>query len=277
LTLTNGLVIYPLNTLVYGGIALVIGGFLAYAKFLHLSIATLFVSLAIIFDSLFSQWLTWESLLMFTLVVILYRWCNHILLRSFQDFKQREFVWVILTLGLALIIENTVNIILGPSSVSLNLVHFSTMSLLVLCLMLFGAMYYIRKFTPLWTLFYWLFESDTVVRSLWVNVRWFLQKYFLSLFILLAGIAFIALNETALRSSDGMFYRIKWIGIMILVGLDKQEYMLLGALLYVLCEYFLFVQMWLPIAYKESFILVILLLVLLFKPEGLFSLRKRDI
>jgi len=55
LTLTNGLVIYPLNTLVYGGIALVIGGFLAYAKFLHLSIATLFVSLAIIFDSLFSQ------------------------------------------------------------------------------------------------------------------------------------------------------------------------------------------------------------------------------
>jgi len=54
--------------------------------------------------------------------------------------------------------------------------------------------------------------------------------------------SFLILNETNLRASDGLFYLIKGIGIMILVGVAKKEYMYLGALLYVFIEYLLFIQ-----------------------------------
>jgi hypothetical protein len=54
---------------------------------------------------------------------------------------------------------------------------------------------------------------------------------------------------------------------MILVGISKKEYMLFGALLYVVMEYLLFIQLGLPISYKETFILIVIVAVLLFKPE----------
>jgi hypothetical protein len=43
--------------------------------------------------------------------------------------------------------------------------------------------------------------------------------------------------------------------------------MFFGALIYVLAEYLLFVKLGLPISYKETFILFVILFVLMFKPE----------
>gem|GEM_PF-4583746 len=53
--------------------------------------------------------------------------------------------------------------------------------------------------------------------------------------------------------------------------------MFFGALAYVLIEYLLFITRGLPIAYKESLVLVIILFVLMLKPEGIFSLSKRKL
>jgi branched-subunit amino acid ABC-type transport system permease component len=70
---------------------------------------------------------------------------------------------------------------------------------------------------------------------------------------------------------------IKALGIMVLVGTVRKERMFAGALLYVLVEYLLFIERGLPISYKETLILVVILGVLLFKPEGLFTCRKRTV
>jgi branched-subunit amino acid ABC-type transport system permease component len=70
---------------------------------------------------------------------------------------------------------------------------------------------------------------------------------------------------------------IKAMGIMILVGTARRERIFAGALLYVLVEYLLFIVWGLPISYKETFILLVILGVLLFKPEGLFNRKKRNV
>jgi branched-subunit amino acid ABC-type transport system permease component len=70
---------------------------------------------------------------------------------------------------------------------------------------------------------------------------------------------------------------IKALGIMILVGTTRKEYLFLGALLYVLVEYGLFIVWGLPISYKETLILLVILGVLLFRPEGIFARRERKI
>jgi branched-subunit amino acid ABC-type transport system permease component len=120
-------------------------------------------------------------------------------------------------------------------------------------------------------------ENSGLVRGLGIQTTSFLQKVFAVLLVLLFGIAFILLTETSLRASDGLFYMIKALGVMILVGTARKEYLFLGALLYVVVEYLLFIVGGLPISYKETLILVVILGVLLFKPEGLFSGRKRTV
>jgi branched-subunit amino acid ABC-type transport system permease component len=98
-----------------------------------------------------------------------------------------------------------------------------------------------------------------------------LQGVFSVSLVVLLGLAFLLLTETSLRASDGLFYMIKALGIMILVGTAKRERMFAGALLYVFIEYVLFIIRGLPISYKETLILFVILGVLLFRPEGLFS------
>ncbi|USN58880.1 MAG: hypothetical protein H6767_02040 [Candidatus Peribacteria bacterium] len=64
---------------------------------------------------------------------------------------------------------------------------------------------------------------------------------------------------------------------MVLVGLRKIEYTLIGACIYVIIEYLLFVEVGLSITYKEALILFIILILLVFKPNGIFSLTSRKI
>ncbi len=54
---------------------------------------------------------------------------------------------------------------------------------------------------------------------------------------------------------------------MIMIGLEKKEYIYLGALVYVALEYIIFIGLGMPIQYKETLILVIILAILLIKPE----------
>ena len=65
--------------------------------------------------------------------------------------------------------------------------------------------------------------------------------------------------------------------MLVLVGVKKIEYAFFGALIYVLLEYSLFVHVGLPIAYKAPTMLIIIMLLLFFKPEGIFTYKLRKI
>ncbi|MEI7477610.1 MAG: hypothetical protein WCJ81_03700 [bacterium] len=52
-----------------------------------------------------------------------------------------------------------------------------------------------------------------------------------------------------------------------MVGVDKKQYMYLGALIYVILEYLLFIRLGFPIGFKETLILFMILAILLIKPE----------
>jgi branched-subunit amino acid ABC-type transport system permease component len=141
----------------------------------------------------------------------------------------------------------------------------------LLFLLFFGACRYFFRKSIAGKMLNAINENSGLVRGFGISTTSFLQKVFASLLVLLFVLAFILLNETSLRASDGVFYMIKALGIMILVGTAKKERMFAGALVYVLVEYGLFILAGLPISYKETLVLVVILGVLLFKPEGLFS------
>lgn len=80
------------------------------------------------------------------------------------------------------------------------------------------------------------------MRSLGVHVDKMLQALFLALLPGVIAIGVLIADQGTLRASDNLFYIIKGIGIMIMVGIDKKEFIYLGALLYVIIEYVMFVH-----------------------------------
>jgi len=263
------------NSLVYGVIAFVFAGFFAYGKFLNLWIGATMIALWycihwFVVDG-FSTGLLITSIGLVWLTVFV----NWLTVHSFKNEKQRDLFGLVFTLGVSIFLENTTNYIFGPTSVGFTDMSISTPLMIALFLWVnlliryaFGKSYFGVMMKGIW-------EQSKTVRSLWINVNKVLYWIFTGLLILLAGTAVMILIEGNMRSSDALFYMIKWIGIMILVGIASKQYIMRGALLYVLLEYLMFITRGWPIAYKETLILVIILLVLIFKPQGLFSFWKR--
>jgi len=266
-----------LNTVIYGAIALVIANFFSFGKMLNMSIWWFMVMGWYIIYNLIVHWISVQTLIILVWFILLFVLINRAIFKFFPHDKQKDHVWVISTLGISIILENLTNYIYGPNSINLNIVNFNRQIMLIIFITLFGLFYYTYKHTLLGAMLRGIEENNKTVKSLGIKTDKILQLLFLWMLILLLAIAFIILNESNLRASDGMFYLIKWIWIMILVGISKKEYMFFWALLYVLMEYLLFIQIWLPISYKETLILVIILCVLLFRPQWLFSFRNRKI
>lgn len=122
-----------------------------------------------------------------------------------------------------------------------------------------------------------MFEKAAVVQSLGIPSGGYRHILYIFWFVALFGVGVLILHTSGLKAVDGLFYLLKGLAIMILVGIANKKYIFLGALLYVLVEYLLFIKLGWSIAYKESMIMVVILLVLLFKPEGLFSFQTRGI
>ena len=266
-----------LNTVVYWIVALVIANFFSFGKMLNMSIGWFMVMGWYITYSLLVHGISLQTIIILVWFISLFILINRSIFKYFPHDKQKDHVGVIATLGISIILENVTNYIYGPNSISLNMVNFSRQLLLIIFIVLFVLFYYLYKNTLLGAMLRGIEENSKTIKSLGIKVNVTLQWLFMGMLILLLVMAFIILNEANLRASDGIFYLIKWIWIMILVGISKKEYMLFGALLYVLMEYLLFIQIWLPISYKETLILIIILWVLFFKPEWLFTLIKRKI
>jgi len=265
------------NTIVYGSIATTLAAFFAFGKFLNLGIWGFLVLGGYGIHAFINHGFSWEVILALSVFLIVYFFVNWLLLHYFPHPKQRDHVGIVLTLGVSIVLENMIGYVFGPSSVSLSLISLPSWSLFLILLGLLGGFWYIFSKTMLGIILKGMFEHSNVIRWLGVPTMKILQWLFGFFLLLLLANSFLILNETNLRASDGLFYLIKGIGIMILVGVAKKEYMYLGALLYVFIEYLLFIQFWFPISYKETLIIAVIVLVLLAKPEWLFSLAKRRV
>ena len=265
------------NTMIYWSIGLVIGSYFAYGKFLNFSIGALVGMMGYIIYNIANQGLNIQNILMIVALVVIYVWTNQILMKYFPNTKQRDHVWLVITIGLNIVIQNLVSYVYGPSSVGMHLFDAWPRVLFIVILCISWITYYFLKGSLIGKIYTGIEENTKITDSLWIKTTKLLHRLFGWLFGLLAVNALFIINETNLKVTDGIFYLIKGIWIMILVWIGKKEYMFIWALLYVLLEYLLFITLWLPIAYKETLVLVIILWVLLFKPEGLFMIHRRKI
>ena len=265
------------NTIVYGIMALLLASFFSFGKLLNLSIWWFMVMLGYVLYDFINHWLNSTSILVTIALVGLFFLINRGLLKYFSNDKQRDHVGIILTLWVNIILENATSYIYWPLPVSLNIIDFKRYILLAIFILLISLSYYFFKHTLYGVILKGISENNKIIKSLGIQSTRLLQYFFGCWLILLMRNAFMILNKTNLKWTDGLFYIIKWIWIMILVGIGKKEYMFIGALIYVVAEYLLFIQRWLPISYKETLILIVIVILLLFKPEWLFTFKRRKI
>lgn len=224
-----------------------------------------------VLQMLYTQWLNLTTIAITLAVILVYLLINWIILKYFKNIKQRELFGLIFTLWASILIENIANYIFGPNSVSIWNLNLTTGMMIIIFVLLNISVFYFLKFSFVGKLFKWIFENTNIVKSLWFRTNRNLQIFGIILFVILWIAAWMILIEWNMRSSDALFYLIKWVGIMILVWIKKIEYVFIWSLLYVFIEYLLFIKLWLPIAYKETLILIIILVLLIFKPNGLFT------
>ena len=265
------------NSLIYGIVAFVMMSFFAYFKILNFAAGAFMIFLWYILEMLYVQWINWITIAITVSVIIVYILINRVILRYFKNIKQRELFGLVFTLWASILIENAANYIFGPNAVSIWNLSMNTGMMITIFILLNIWVFYFLKLSFVGKLFKWIFENANVVKSLWFRSNRNLQIFGLILLVILWIAARMILIEWNIRSSDALFYLIKWVGIMILVGIKKIEYVFIWSLLYVCLEYLLFIKLGLPIAYKETLILIVMLTILIFKPNGIFtrkSLRK---
>jgi branched-subunit amino acid ABC-type transport system permease component len=178
---------------------------------------------------------------------------------------------------MSLFLENSINIMYWPASISLSWFDIWLPLLILLFVLLNVLLFYFFSTTLYGKIMKGVFERSTVVSSLWIRVYRLQYILFIILLIILVLVAWLVLVESTMRPSDSLFYLIKGIGISILVWFSQKQRVFVWAMLYVLVEYFFFIYLWRPIVYKESLILIIILFVLIWKPSWLFSFWKRHI
>jgi len=224
------------NTLVYGIMAICLSGFFAYGKVFNLGLGWYFIAFAYALHDMIIRGFSLRSVVVLLAIIALYAAINRLLLTIFRNDKQRHHVWLVITLGAWILLENAMNLVYSPNSVSINMIEFSAPLIVGVCVFFFVLFFYLFRSTILGMIFKWLFERAASIRSLGIPAHALLQRLFLFLLALLAVGVFVTLSESAVRSSDGIFYLLKWIGIMILVWVQHKEYMFFGALAYVLIE-----------------------------------------
>lgn len=266
-----------LNSIIYGCSALILSVFFSYGKILNFSFGSTLMMSGYILFFILKKWLNFTNLFMFLILLLSFFWINYLLFFCFNNDKQRELAWLIITLAVSLFLENLTNYIYGTTWISLHIQTFSLWMLLIIFTILLVMCFFFFKKTLWGKIFQAISENGILISAFWIKRFKIIQFFFIFLFFLLIGMSGLLLYHSSIKMQDGLFFIIKGMGIMIFVGLEKKEYLFLGALLYVLLEYFLFINIGIPIIYKESLILIFIVFILLFKPEGLFSFKKRSI
>lgn len=265
------------NTLIYGSIAFIIASYYAYAKFLNATLGSYMILGTYTAIYMMKYGFSWTSMIIILWLIATYFIINIIVTRSFSNEKQRDLFGLIFTLWGSLLIENIINLIYGPNATSISLRTRTPIWLWVILVLTNLIITYVFHMSYNGKIWQGITTQASSIRSLGININR-MMTIMMSVFLpILITIGMIIANEWALKPSDNMFYLIKWIGIMIMVWVEKKQYIYLWALIYVTIEYVLFITRWLPIGFKETLILILILGILLIKPEWLFSLNSRKI
>lgn len=264
------------NTLVYGGIAFMLSSYFGYAKYLNVTVGSFMILSTYTLAQIVQHGRSAQAVSVCCGLVLLYWLINYIVIRFFPNAKQRDLFWLIFTLGGSLFLGSATNMIYWPLPTSVQWGEISTWRLVAILVAVNLILFYIFHTSYIGKIRKGIYHNTWSIRSLGIKVNSMLHVLFMAFIPCFIALGVLIANEGTLRASDNMFYMIKGLGIMIVVGVEKKQYIFLGALAYVILEYLMFIKWWLPISYKETLILVIILIILLCKPEGLLttSLRK---
>ncbi len=265
------------NAIIYWILAFILSWFLAYNKYINFSLWSFLVLSWYVINVFYGKWFSFDFIIILSIFILSFFIIDYIVSSNFSNLKKREFFGFIFTLAVGILIENSLSYVYWPSSISLNWDKFNTIFLLSVFLLLFFTNFYFYKYSIIWKLFNWLYENSRVVESLWVKMKKKKNIFFLFCSILILFAWYISMGAYWLSPSENIYFIIKAIWIMIVVWVWRMQYMFLWALLYVVLEYVLFVNIGIPIVYKEPLVLGIILVILIFKPNGLFSLDFRKI
>lgn len=264
------------NTLIYGTLARALGARYRYAKFVNVNLWSVMIFWT--YSSI--QFIQGNSSRYMTILalVLLFGWfflINTFVINSFANEEQRDLFGLIFTLWASLLLENIINVTYWPNAVSTSLGLWTHLHLLLIIVSICTITTYCFHLSYRGKVWQAIGTQTSSVRALGIRVNHLLNLLSALLFPLIVSIGILIANESAIKPSDNLFYFIKAVGIMILVGTEKKQYMFVWALLYVTLEYLCFVTLWLPISYKETLILFLILCILLIKPTWLFSFRTR--
>lgn len=265
------------NTLIYGSIAFALSAYFGYGKYLNVALGSFMILWTYTAISIIDYGWSRASLATIFAMIICYVLVNYVVLNRFSNEKQRDLFGLIFTLWASILVENVTNMIYGPVPTSIQLGTFSRWWLCIALVVINALVIYIFNWSFLGKIWKGIYVNTWSIRALGVRVNTMLHALFLALLPCTIAIGVLIADQGTLTANDNLFYIIKGIGIMIMVGIDKKEFIYLGALLYVIIEYVMFVLGGLPVSFKEALILIIILLVLLFRPEGLLSTKARKI
>lgn len=255
---------------VYWILAFIIWLYLNYFKYLNVAVAANMILIAYILYII----IIYQSIpyILIVLLVLIFVSCNILITKLFKSIVQRQLFSLLFTLALSRLIENVIFYYYGFNSISFEFQATSILVLGVIFLLLLCVIVYLLKYSYYARVLKAYTENESVTKVLGLNTTLIGVIVWLAALILLLFVSYLLLSNGNIRAGDWFFYLIKALGILLLVGVASNHYVLIGALLYTVLEYSLFVTWGLPIAYKDSLILLIILAVLLIRPQGLFTL-----
>lgn len=266
------------NTFIYWSIATVLAGFFIYHKFVHFWLWAFLIALCYNIYGYMMGWdIIWQIVISIT-IIVLYVGLQYLCIFFFPKKQQRDYAGLILTLALSLCIENGIQYIYWPNTISLDqYFSFWPVFFWVSIIFFFFLIFYFFRIAFIWKIYTSIREKDKVSSSIWIRTN--KLTIFVSLFFLIILIitAFLLLSETNIKATDWFYFLVKALGIMLLVWPKNIHMMMVWALLYVTMEYILFVLLDFPLWYRETFTLWLILIILIFKPQGIFSSSQRNI
>lgn len=265
-----------LNTIIYGCCALILVDIFSYWKIFSFAIGSYLMFSAYIIFNCVKYWFNIWNISAIVVLIVSFFLINYLLINKFSE-KKRGHASLIITLWVSLFLDNFCNYIYWWHSVSLPSEKLSLIALLTLFIIIFLVFFYFHRVSCFSKILSAIWENERLICGLWIRKNRIMWILFWIVFVLIVLLWYILLINSSIKMQSWLFYLIKGMWIMILVWLAKKERIFLWALIYVLLEYLLFNKLGLSIAYKETVILLCIVLVLLFKPEWLFSLIKRKI
>ncbi len=224
------------NTLIYWSIAFILSACFAYAKYLNVTLGGFMILSTYTLSVLIKDWWSWTYISVFIWIIVIYRATNYVVVHYFHNERQRDLFGLIFTLGGSIFLENITNLIYGASPVSFQRSHITWWQIAIILIVLNIMIIYVFKMTYMGKIRRWIYANTGSVRALGVRTNRMIQNLLMIMLPGLVALGAIIANEWAMKASDNLFYIIKGVGIVIMGGLEKREYIFLGDLLYVIRE-----------------------------------------